>query len=93
MLLCAGSLAQVALWMVWNKAPTPGALALPLAAFGAHMFLGNWWNGEATAHYHQADVRKSHQLGRCAVPRRCQLVGAREVGATLAISCMNAPCG
>lgn len=35
---------SVALWMVWNKAPSPSALALPLAAFGAHMFLGNWWN-------------------------------------------------
>lgn len=23
------------------------SLALPLAAFGIHMFLGNWWNGES----------------------------------------------
>ncbi|GIL72937.1 hypothetical protein Vretimale_4586 [Volvox reticuliferus] len=35
---------SVALWLVCTKAPTAGALAMPLATFGAHMFLGNWWN-------------------------------------------------
>ncbi|EFJ52168.1 hypothetical protein VOLCADRAFT_87048 [Volvox carteri f. nagariensis] len=38
---------SVALWLVCTKAPTAGAMALPLAAFGAHMFLGNWWNAAA----------------------------------------------
>lgn len=35
---------QVALWLVCKTAPDNSSLALPLAAFGLHLFLGNWWN-------------------------------------------------
>ncbi|KAG2442717.1 hypothetical protein HXX76_002800 [Chlamydomonas incerta] len=35
---------SVALWLVCTKAKSMSSLALPLAAFGVHMFLGNWWN-------------------------------------------------
>lgn len=39
---------SAALWLVLNKAKTAKELALPLAAFGTHLFLGNWWNGKLT---------------------------------------------
>ncbi|GLC35685.1 hypothetical protein PLESTB_000483800 [Pleodorina starrii] len=35
---------SVALWLVCTKAPSASALAVPVAAMGVHMFLGNWWN-------------------------------------------------
>lgn len=37
-------LQSVALWLVWKAAPTQEDLYLPLALFGTHLFLGNWWN-------------------------------------------------
>jgi benzodiazapine receptor len=38
-------LQSVALWLVWKTAPDNQSLALPAAIFGAHLALGNWWNG------------------------------------------------
>jgi hypothetical protein len=46
--LSAG-LPQVAMYLVCRDAPSGSSLALPLAAFGTHLFLGNWWNGELEA--------------------------------------------
>jgi hypothetical protein len=34
-----------ALWLVMKQAPDNKALALPLSLFGAHLALGNIWNG------------------------------------------------
>jgi hypothetical protein len=39
-------LQSIALWLVVKQAPDRKALALPLALFGTHLFLGNYWNGE-----------------------------------------------
>eukprot|EP00877_Chromochloris_zofingiensis_P013440 jgi/Chrzof1/834/Cz01g30180.t1 len=37
-------LQSVSLWLVLKEARTREQLALPLALFGAHLLLGNWWN-------------------------------------------------
>lgn len=37
-------LQSAALWLVCKAAPTPQDAALPVALFGLHLFLGNWWN-------------------------------------------------
>lgn len=37
-------LQSVAVWLVLKKARTRNDLVLPLAVFGIHMALGNWWN-------------------------------------------------
>lgn len=36
-------LQSVAAWLVW-KSGSGNELVLPMAIFGAHLFLGNWWN-------------------------------------------------
>jgi hypothetical protein len=40
-------LQSVALWLVCKTADRRSQLVLPLSLFGLHLFLGNWWNGEA----------------------------------------------
>ncbi|GBF92525.1 hypothetical protein Rsub_05139 [Raphidocelis subcapitata] len=37
-------LQSVSLWLVVKQAPDNKSLALPLALFGAHLALGNYWN-------------------------------------------------
>jgi hypothetical protein len=40
---------QVSLWLVLKQAESRKELLLPVSLFGLHLFLGNWWNGEANA--------------------------------------------
>lgn len=42
-------LQSVALWLVWRSGADRQQLAAPLALFGLHLFLGNWWNVSAGA--------------------------------------------
>lgn len=41
---------QAALALVISRARSSSQLAVPLTVFGAHLFLGNWWNGAHRVH-------------------------------------------